>query len=104
LPARGRCHSWTEARARIWDPILLFATPEAITALWAQYCKDHPTVKESPSEIGSLTGKLLEARTKLGLPLNDATAAYAAVSSDATPGAMTSDGINAMTVILCWGA
>jgi len=100
-----------------WDPILLFCTPAAITALWAHYCQAHPTLKESPAEIKSLTKKLLEVRTKLGLPLNYggtggtpktfldyATAAYAAVDADKTPGAMTSDEINAMTVILCWGA
>ncbi len=97
-----------------WDPILLFCSAEAVAALWDHYCKDHPTVKESPTEIEALTGKLLAIRPGLGLPTTDggtpntfgsyATTAYAAVAADTSPNAMTSDEITAMTVILCWGA
>ena len=100
-----------------WDPIVLFCKPEAISALWAHYLKDHPTAKESSNEIKSLTDKLLAIRKKHGLDLNYggtggtprtfesyATAAYAAVNADASLTAITSDESNALLVILCWGA
>lgn len=97
-----------------WDPVLLFCSEEAISALWAHYCQDHPVLSEKPEEIRDLTAKLLRVRKELGPDFSASGAsprkyqdfakeAYKAVAQDTSLGAMTSDEINAMTVILCWG-